>query len=110
MTSFAFFELTPASILVLLVLGLVLFGRKLPEMGKFLGKGIVEFKKGMRGMEDDIDSGYSAPRHDPAALDASIRKVMKLPDETQLLPGHCSPTTLGDERRTNLYVRRAIGG
>ena len=30
-------------------------------------------------------------------LEASIRKVMKLPGETQLLPGHCEASTLNDE-------------
>jgi sec-independent protein translocase protein TatA len=69
-TSFAFMTLTPMSIIMLLILGVLLFGRKLPEMGKYLGKGIVEFKKGLRGMEDEIDAGHAAPRHDPAALEA----------------------------------------
>src|SRR5439155_21272487 len=70
-TTFAFMTLTPTSIIVLLLLGVLLFGRKLPEMGKYLGKGIVEFKKGLRGFEDEIDSSSAAaPRHDPAALEA----------------------------------------
>ena len=69
-TLFAFFTMTPTTMIMLLLLGVLLFGRKLPEMGKYLGKGIVEFKKGMRGMEDEIDSAHSAPRQDPAALEA----------------------------------------
>ena len=69
-TSFAFFNLSPTSMVLLLILGVLLFGRKLPEIGKYLGKGIVEFKKGMRGMEDEIESGYSQPRQDPTALEA----------------------------------------
>jgi sec-independent protein translocase protein TatA len=35
--------------LVVLILGLLIFGRKLPEVGKNLGKTIVEFKKGLAG-------------------------------------------------------------
>jgi glyoxylase-like metal-dependent hydrolase (beta-lactamase superfamily II) len=38
----------------------------------------------------------------------SIRKVMRLPPETKLLPGHCSPSTLADERRDNPYVRAVL--
>src|SRR5581483_12492706 len=62
------FQLSPMEILIILGLGVLLFVRKLPEVGKYLGKGIVEFKKGLRGMEDDVDAGHmSAPRQDPAA-------------------------------------------
>ena len=48
------------------------------------------------------------PDSDPRQLDESIRKVMKLPPQTRLLPGHCEPSTLGDELETNEYVRRAL--
>ena len=50
------------------------------------------------------------PDSDERQLIESIRKVMRLPDETQLLPGHCTPSTLADERRTNPYVRAVLGG
>ena len=42
------------------------------------------------------------------ALQESVRRVMRLPDDTNLLPGHGDPGTLGDERRDNLYVREAL--
>ena len=48
------------------------------------------------------------PDSNPAALDESIRRVMQLPDETTLLPGHGTPSTLGDERASNPYVRAAL--
>ena len=41
-------------LLVLLVLGVLLFGRKLPDIGRSLGKTVVEFKSAMSGMEDEI--------------------------------------------------------
>jgi hydroxyacylglutathione hydrolase len=50
------------------------------------------------------------PDSDFGALQESIRRVMQLPDDTQLLPGHGDPSTLGDERRDNLYVREALEG
>jgi sec-independent protein translocase protein TatA len=40
---------------VIAVVLLLLFGRRLPEVGKSLGKGIVEFKKGLKGIEDEIE-------------------------------------------------------
>jgi sec-independent protein translocase protein TatA len=50
---------------ILLILGVLLFGRKLPEVGRYLGKGIVEFKRGIKGLEDDME-GSTAPRQEPA--------------------------------------------
>jgi sec-independent protein translocase protein TatA len=48
-------------ILLLVVLGVLLFGRKLPDIGRSLGKTMVEFKKGMKGIEDEV-SEPSSPR------------------------------------------------
>ncbi len=46
---------------ILLVLGLLIFGRRLPEVGRSLGRGIVEFKKGIKGIDDEIDEESSRP-------------------------------------------------
>jgi sec-independent protein translocase protein TatA len=45
---------------IILIVGLLLFGRRLPEVGRSLGKGIVEFKKGLAGIEDDIETAVHA--------------------------------------------------
>ena len=63
---FGLFNLGAQEMIVLLVIGVLLFGRKLPEVGRYLGKGIVEFKKGMKGLEDEIDSSASARPEAPA--------------------------------------------
>ena len=44
-------------LLIILVVVLVLFGAKrIPELAKGLGKGISEFKKGLKDVEDEINS------------------------------------------------------
>jgi glyoxylase-like metal-dependent hydrolase (beta-lactamase superfamily II) len=48
------------------------------------------------------------PDSDHAALEASIRRVMRLPADTRLLPGHGDPSTLGEELESNPYVREAM--
>src|SRR3954470_17422928 len=48
-------------------IGLLLFGKRLPEVGRSLGKGIVEFKKGLKGIEDDIDEGVQRSADKPRA-------------------------------------------
>ncbi len=48
-------------VVVLALLGVLIFGKRLPEVGKSLGKGIVEFKKGLSGIEDDLDTAVKQP-------------------------------------------------
>src|SRR5881398_2406475 len=69
---FGILGLSPMEVLIIAGLGVLLFGRKLPEVGRYLGKGIIEFKKGIKGLEDDTDAGYTgvappaAPPHQEA--------------------------------------------
>ena len=45
----------PFEITLILVAGVLIFGKRLPDVGKNIGKGIVEFKKGLKGVKDEID-------------------------------------------------------
>ena len=48
------FGLGMAEVLVILAVGLVLFGNKLPQLARSLGKTIVEFKKEASGITEDL--------------------------------------------------------
>lgn len=60
----------------LIVLGLVallLFGKRLPEVGRSLGRAIVEFKKGLQGIEEDVrTSSTDAPRLENQRLNRPV--------------------------------------
>ena len=47
-------------LMIVMIIALLLFGKRLPEVAKSLGKGITEFKKGIRNVEDDIDTASYA--------------------------------------------------
>jgi sec-independent protein translocase protein TatA len=66
---FGFFNLGAQEMIILLIIGVLLFGRKLPEVGRYLGKGIVEFKKGVKGLEDEFENTSTPPAQAPTAIE-----------------------------------------
>jgi sec-independent protein translocase protein TatA len=50
---------SPIQLLVVGLIALLLFGKRLPEVMRSLGKGITEFKKGMAGLEDEFTRSNS---------------------------------------------------
>ncbi len=49
----------PLEIIVIAIVALLLFGRRLPEVGRSLGRGIIEFKKGLKDVQDDVSTDIS---------------------------------------------------
>ena len=92
---FAILGLGWGEILVIGVIAVLLFGRRLPDMAKYLGKSVVEFKKGMHGLESGFDDianphvGISAPRAPPPL-------------------NRCAPRNVSPRPRRNLTMRRSI--
>jgi len=48
--------------IIILIVALLIFGKRLPEVMKSLGKGIVEFKKGVKGVEEDVEEVSNKPK------------------------------------------------
>jgi sec-independent protein translocase protein TatA len=71
--------------IVIGILGVIIFGKRLPEVGRSLGKGIVEFKKGLKGVEDEIDDAVESTRRldqqDPPAS-ANLSNPAKTPADS----------------------------
>ena len=65
----------PFEMLIIGVIVLLLFGNRLPSVMRSLGKGIVEFKKGVKGIEDEVESaGESSDRIAREGNDSSKEK------------------------------------
>src|SRR5690349_2419414 len=63
--------------IVIAALGLLLFGKRLPEVGRSLGKGIVEFKKGLKGVEEEIGQVDVEPEAPRARLTESTHAAVE---------------------------------
>jgi sec-independent protein translocase protein TatA len=55
MSLFGFIGVNPWEIIVIGLVILLLFGNRLPGLMRSLGRGVVEFKKGVQGIEDDSE-------------------------------------------------------
>ena len=44
----------PFEMMLIAGLGLLIFGKRLPEVGRNIGKGIIEFKRGLKEAETEI--------------------------------------------------------
>lgn len=47
-------HLGPMELAIICIVGILLFGKRLPEVGRSLGRSIVEFKKGIKGVDDEL--------------------------------------------------------
>jgi TatA/E family protein of Tat protein translocase len=71
----------PFEMAVIAALALLLFGRRLPEVGRSLGKGIVEFKKGLNDVGTDVAKSVDesaraeSPEQEVARLKAEIERL-----------------------------------
>jgi sec-independent protein translocase protein TatA len=66
MTLFAFLpNLGPMEMMIVGLVSLLIFGNRLPGVARSLGKSFTEFKKGISGIEDEIDQAVTADKPKP---------------------------------------------
>ncbi len=53
---------SPIQMIILAVIAFLLFGNRLPSVMRSVGRSVTEFKKGVAGIEDEIDSAAKATK------------------------------------------------
>ena len=70
----ALFTLSPSTLVIMLVVGILLFGKRLPEIGKSLAKGMREFQNGLNDIGSEVTGSFAPPtrpalpQHEPSKL------------------------------------------
>jgi sec-independent protein translocase protein TatA len=48
------FGISPATLVILLFIGVLLFGKDLPEVARSLGKHLLDLRRSLQGLHDDV--------------------------------------------------------
>lgn len=65
----AFFSFSATEMLVIMVIAVLLFGKRLPEVARSLGKNLVEFKKGIHSIQEELQASL---REEGSAANAHV--------------------------------------
>jgi sec-independent protein translocase protein TatA len=89
------FGISPWEMLVVLVIGVLLFGRNLPSVGKQLGRSLMEFKKGLSDIQSEVNAAaYSEPAK-PRAAQRYVAEEYDEPTAPKFEPPTQAPTETG---------------
>lgn len=75
--------ISPLELLILGAIGVLLFGSKLPDVGRSLGRSLMELRKGLKGIEDEIHSVTSLTQR---TTTPQSRRTYSVPTDDRLEP------------------------
>ncbi|HXX80076.1 MAG TPA: twin-arginine translocase TatA/TatE family subunit [Thermodesulfovibrionales bacterium] len=94
------FDLGIQELIVIFVVALIVFGpKRLPELGKTLGKGLFELKKAMEGIKEQINEEAESthPPTDNPPLQEVIKDEEHAHSDSAYAPPQGPPVTEGEE-------------
>ena len=99
------FGIGPPEMLILLVIGVLLFGKNLPTVGRQLGKSMMEFKKGLNDIKNEVNAAtYMEPEPSREFL-----KLMGWADSMRRLGVYANADTPRDAETARRFGAQGIG-
>jgi len=74
MLPFALLDLSPVTLLILGIIAVLLFGERLPEVAKKIGKGLADFQRGMREIEQELRNTIDSATESYSSYTSSARE------------------------------------
>jgi len=90
----AMFGIESTEMIILFVVALLLFGKRLPEVAKTVGKGVADFKKGLAGIDDHLRTSVHSPyqsSHPSSSAPPSSRPAPLEQRDSQVSSGPAVP-------------------
>ncbi len=78
--------------ILILVVALLIFGKRLPDVARSVGKSIVEFKKGIRDVKSDLDEKSRVEPSQPAKLENQSDSTPKSSQSTDTPGSSATPS------------------
>jgi sec-independent protein translocase protein TatA len=72
------FGLGPMELAVIGIIAVILFGRKLPDLARSMGKSVVAFKQGVSGLEEGINDVVTDPAAQAGPAPAATRPPQRV--------------------------------
>ncbi len=77
------FDIGMQELIIIFIVALLVFGpKRLPELGKTLGKGIAELKKAMSGVKEQVETEIRAAEQPASLVDNVLKREEEMKDSS----------------------------